>query len=316
MICCIIQYKKGGIMLENILPNDLCKALDQIPYKNLCEMRLRANDSVVVNVLGENYYLCNDRLSLSSYNAIQVSLGTINAILQRMSNNSIYTINDDIINGFVTISGGIRVGVCGEVVSIDGKIKTIKNISSMNFRFPHFIKNCSLNIYPYLVKNGNVYNTLIMSKPGAGKTTYLRDIVYQLSQKEKMKNILLIDERKELSSIFDGCDVINIKNIDVYSNSSKKFAFNNGIRSMNPDVIITDEINIEKDIEDIENAITSGVSIIATLHAGNIEDLRHKPAFERILANKLFDRYVVLSDSSGIGTCEGVYNENLICIGV
>ena len=303
-------------MLENILPIELSKALNNIPYKNLCELRLRADDYVIVNILGENYYLCEDKLSMASINALRVSYGAINSILQRISNNSMYTINDDIINGFVTISGGIRVGICGEVVSIDGNVKTIKNISSLNFRFPHNIKNCSLNIYNYIVKNGNIYNTLILSKPGAGKTTYLRDIIYQISTKEKLKNILIIDERKELASIFDGDNINILKNIDVYSNSNKKFGFNNGIRSMRPDVIITDEISVDRDIDDIENAITSGVSVIATIHANNVEDLKNKPAFERILSHKLFDRYVVLSNNGGIGNCEGVYNENLICIGI
>ena len=302
-------------MLESILPLEISRALNNIPYKNLCELRLRADDYVIVNILGDNYYLCSDKLSQVSNQALRVSFATINGILQKISNNSMYTINDDIINGFVTISGGIRVGICGEVVSIDGVVKTIKNVSSLNFRFPHTIKKCSLNVYNYIVRNGCVLNTLILSKPGAGKTTYLRDIVYQLSLKEKMKNILLVDERKELSSVFDGDGVNVLKNVDVYTNSTKKFALNNGIRSMRPDVVITDEINIEKDLGDIENAITSGVSVIATLHANNIDDLRNKPSFDRILSRKLFDRYVVLG-GGGLGMCDGIFNENLICIGI
>ena len=203
-----------------------------------------------------------------------------------------------------------------EVVSVNGCIKTIKNISSLNFRFPHFIKNCSLNIYPYIVSNGNIKNTLIISPPGAGKTTYLRDLIYQISNRENLLNILVIDERNEITCVFDGENFIKLKNIDVYSNCTKKFAFNNGIRSMKPDVIFTDEINIDKDLDDIENALTCGVKIISTIHAYNINDLKNKQSFFRIIDKRLFDRFVVLSNDNGVGTLDGIYNENLKLLGV
>lgn len=303
-------------MLKSYIPENLYNAINNIPYDSLCELRLRSENAVVVNILGDNYYLCNDKLSKSLEDAVIVSLGTLQSIIQKISNNSMYTINDQLIEGYVTIAGGIRVGICGEVVSIDGKIKTVKNISSINFRFPHLIKNCSLNIYPYIVKNQQVKNTLIISPPGAGKTTYLRDLIYQLSSRENLLNLLVIDERQEISKVFNGQELVNLKNIDVYTNSTKKFGFNNGIRSMNPDVIITDEINIERDLEDIENALTSGVKVIATMHASSIFDLKNKPQFKSLLNKNLFDRFVVLSNNGGVGTLEGVYNENLVCIGV
>lgn len=303
-------------MLDNYLPSRIASALDKIPYNSLCELRLRAECPVVANIMGENYYLSSDILSKDANSSLDISFGEIQAILSRISNNSLYTINDQLLEGYVTISGGIRIGVCGESVAVDNKLKTLKNISSINFRFPHFLKNCSLNLYPYLVKNGYPKSTLIISPPGAGKTTYLRDLVYQLSTREKLLNILIVDERQEISSVFDGKISTKLKNIDVYSNCSKEFGFNNGIRSMKPDVIITDEINIEKDLDIIENALTSGVKVIATLHAGSINDLRNKPAFKSLLQKGLFERFVLLSNSNGVGTIEGIFDENLSLIGV
>ena len=303
-------------MLKNILSVELCDALNKIPYNSLCELRLRQNNPAVVNVLGENYYLTNANISKSSQNAINISAGTINKIIQRICNNSLYTINDNLIEGYTIIKGGIRVGVCGEVVSNDGKIKTLKNISSLNFRFPHFFKNCSMNVLPYIICGNEVKNTLIISPPGSGKTTYLRDIIYQLTNKLRLINILVVDERQEIMEVFDGNNVVTLENVDVYKNSSKKFAFNNGIRSMKPDVIITDEISVDKDIDDIENALTSGVKIIATIHASSVFDLISKSQFKRLLDLGLFDRFVVLSSCDGVGTLEGVYNENLIYLGV
>lgn len=303
-------------MLNNYLPNTISNALDKIPYDSLCELRLRAGNPSVVNVLGENYYLCANKLSKSSDCAMNVTFGEIQGILSKISNNSMYTINDQLIEGFVTIKGGIRIGVCGEAVSIDGKIKTLKNISSINFRFPHMLKNCSLNIYPYIVRENSVKSTLILSPPGAGKTTYLRDLVYQISLKEKLLNILIVDERQEISNIFDGEKTTTMSNVDIYTNSSKEFGFTNGIRSMKPNVIVTDEINIEKDMGIIENALTSGVKVLATIHAESVNDLRNKPRFREVLNKHLFERFVVLSCNNGVGTLEGVFDENLSFLGV
>ena len=245
-------------MLRNVLNDRLYDAISKIPYNNLCELRLRIDNPVVVNILGDNYYLNDSSISKDVTNAIIINSSTMQSIMQRLSKRSLYTVNDQIIDGYLTYDGGIRVGVCGEVVSVENTIKTIKNISSLNFRFPHVCKNCSLKIFEYLFTNNELNNTLIISPPGAGKTTYLRDIIYQLSTRCNLLNILVIDERQELASIYNGNEIVKLNNVDVYSNSSKKFAMNNGIRSMKPDVIITDEINIEKDLEDIENAMTSG----------------------------------------------------------
>jgi len=303
-------------MFDELFSDRICSALKKIPYKNLCELRLRTDNPIVVNILGDNYYLCDDKLSKSSDCAICVSSGMLQNILQRLCNHSLYSINDQIIDGYISYDGGIRVGVCGEVVSVDNKIKTIKNISSLNFRFPHFIKNCSLKVLDYIFNNYDLKNTLIVSPPGAGKTTLLRDLIYQLSIKSNLLNILVVDERQELISVFDGNEIFKMKNVDAYSNSSKKFAFNNGIRSMKPDIIITDELNLDRDVIDIENAITSGVNIIASIHASSINDLKNKFLFKDVLNKKLFNRYIFLSTSDGVGTIEGVFNENLQLIGV
>ena len=303
-------------MLRNVLNDRLYDAISKIPYNNLCELRLRIDNPVVVNILGDNYYLNDSSISKDVANAIVINSSTMQSIMQRLSKRSLYTVNDQIIDGYLTYDGGIRVGVCGEVVSVENTIKTIKNISSLNFRFPHVCKNCSLKIFEYLFTNNELNNTLIISPPGAGKTTYLRDIIYQLSTRCNLLNILVIDERQELASIYNGNEIVKLNNVDVYSNSSKKFAMNNGIRSMKPDVIITDEINIEKDLEDIENAMTSGVKVIASIHAKDINDLRNKKQFKELLLKKMFNRFIVLSKDNGIGTVDGVFNENLNLIGV
>lgn len=303
-------------MLESVLPDRISRALNNIPYSNLCELRLRSNNPIIINLLGVNYYLGDNSLVRDKSLALQIGDGVLQSIIQKLSNYSLYSINDQIIEGYISYEGGIRIGICGEVVGVDGLIKTIKNITSINFRFPHKIKNCSLNIYKFLKDSNGIKNTLIISPPGAGKTTILRDLIYQLSNEDDLLNILVVDERQELASVFNGNFVEKLDNVDVYSKCSKGFAFSNGIRSMKPDVIVTDEINLKKDIEDIENALTSGVKVIASIHANDINDLKNKSGFKELLNKKLFQRFVVLSKDNGVGTIDGVFNHNFNLIGV
>ena len=260
--------------------------------------------------------LSDNKLIKEKDDAIAVSYGVLQSIIQKLCNNSLYAVNDQLINGYISCFGGIRVGICGEVVCVNNSIKTVKNISSINFRFPHLIKNCSLKIYNYILHNNSILNTLIVSPPGAGKTTMLRDLIYQISNRNEFLNLLVVDERQELSKVYSGEKIESLQNIDVILGSSKKYGFECGIRSMKPDIIITDEINFDKDIDDIEFALTCGVKVITTAHADNIYDLKNKDSFRSILKKGLFQRFVILSTDSGVGTIDGIYDENLKLIGV
>ena len=302
-------------MLANILPEDILLATNNISLKNINEIRLRVGKPIMVNIRGKNFYLSNYGASSDYSNALICDKSQIDKVLSVASNESLYTINDQLINGFVTVKGGIRIGVAGDVVTNNNEIKTIKNIKSLNIRIPHFVKNCSLNLFNILCDSNKVKNTLIISPPGACKTTFLRDFAYQISKHINNLNILVVDERNEISGTTDIDEGIVLgDSVDVYTNCTKSYAFSNGIRSMKPDVIITDEINLHQDLNAIQSAITSGVCVVASIHAKDINDLNLKSEFNDIIKNKMFQRFVVLSEKSGPGTVEGVYNENLVCI--
>lgn len=303
-------------MLSNILPRTLNQYFVGFNYNYINEIRFRVDKPIVINIQGQNRFLTVSGTSENIDNAVCCNMSHITEIIKRASENSMYAIHDQLTKGFITIAGGIRIGVCGEVVENNGKVSTIKNINSLNIRIPHKVKNCSLKTYLYIVGNDNIKNTLVIAPPGAGKTTYIRDLIEQISLKNPTKNILIVDERAEISATCDGVQKLNVgPSCDIYTNSSKQFAFENGIRSMKPDVIVTDEINLESDLFAIRQAISSGVSVIATIHANSVYDLKLKPKFDVLIKDKVFERYVVLSNKNGPGTLEGVFNENLVCIG-
>ena len=303
-------------MLQDLFDNDINNALKYIKMDCCNEIRLRLNMPIVITIAGENLFLGKFGVTNNPSQALICAKEDISHVIDRASNNSLYSINDQLINGYISYTGGIRIGVAGEFVYVEDKIKTIKNIQGLNIRLPHEVNNCSLSTLKYVLNNDNISNTLVLSPAGAGKTTYIRDLVKQLLKNSKQKNILVVDERCEITGIANGHAMFGGMNCDILSNCKKKYAFDNGIRSLKPDVIVTDELSCD-DIASVENAMTYDVKIIATIHASSIVDLKNKPQFSDILSKHLFDRYIVLGTTNGrAGTLLGVYNSNLECIGL
>ena len=296
-------------MLKDYLPRDIYNLIiKNFSFETINEIRMRAGEKLIIVVGKKKFHLKNND------DCVTVSQAMLEQFILKISENSLYAFNDNIINGYITLPKGIRVGISGNVVTDGDRIVTIKEFQAVNIRIPHFIKNCSLPAYEYIVGD-NIRNTLIVSPPGAGKTTFLRDFIYQLHEHNLPVNVLVADERNEIASVVKGESNINLGGFcDIYSNCSKQFAFKNGIRSMCPDVIVTDEIDLDKDMNSILEAINCGVSVVATIHAKDINQLKKKKSFDYIVNEKLFSRYIVLSKQDELGVMTNIYDEKLNCI--
>ncbi|HEY8419900.1 MAG TPA: stage III sporulation protein AA [Clostridia bacterium] len=296
-------------MIEKFLPEFLVDILkNKLNYDYVYEIRIRSQLPICVNYGGKYYFLNPEGIGGINDGSIITDKKMLEAIIYRAAEYSMYAVTNQLQQSFITVSGGIRIGICGELVIEDQKIVSVKNFTSLIIRIPHEVYDCALTAYNFIAQD-ELYNTLIISPPGCGKTTFLRDIARLLSQGDSIRNTLIIDERYEIASCYNGMPQLNVGEFtDVISNCTKRYGFEQGIRAMRPDVIITDELANQSDIDAVKYATSCGVKIIASAHAFDLNDLFNKPGFEDIIRNKLFERFVVLSNRRGPGTYEGVYD--------
>ncbi len=297
-------------MLENILPDVILRPLSLLKFDDLCEIRLRLGRPTTINYKNTYYFfgragLCNEN------EAIVCTKELLQNVISKASNYSVYAVNEEIKDGFISVKNGVRIGLCGTVVIQDGKILTTKNISSINIRIPHQIVGAAYKISKFLFDiNGQVINTLIIGAPGVGKTTILRDLCLQLYKKRKDLNILLLDERMEIAASHEGVPQLNVGNsTDIICGGKKEINIVNGIRSMSPNVIVLDEIGNLEDIKSVEYAVNCGVSVVASVHCKDIYELQKKQNFQNLINSRAFKRIVVLSQNNGKGTIENMYDE-------
>ncbi len=271
--------------LMKILPPEIMQYLEKIQASYITEIRLRVNQKLRIRLL--------DKEKVFEY---VVKSQDMTEILKRVSNNSIYSIQDNINSGYITAYGGNRIGISGEVVQENGRVKNIKNVTSMNIRIAHEIIGCSNSIINRICVNEKVQNTLIISPPGKGKTTMLRDVIRNVSSSGE--NVGIVDERYEIANVYQGKPTLNIgPRTDVISGISKEKGINTLVRCMGIDVIATDEIGGFEDCSAILNASMCGVSVIATAHGSAYQDLPYD--LQQLVNKGVFKLIIYLSSDIG-----------------
>ena len=288
--------------LREILPTKIQQALAHLPISHIYELRLRTNAPVVACIDGHNFPIRN----------LEVTSEDIANIVHKAAEYAVYAVLDQMVKGFITIRGGIRIGIAGELVMQNGQVTAVKNLSSLCIRVPHAVENCACNLLPYLFMGERPATTLIVAPPGAGKTTLLRDLARQIGRRYPHLNTLLLDERGELAACYQGVAQLNVgQNSDVITGGTKSFGFENGLRSLRPDVIITDEIATADDVAMLQRAVRSGVTVVASVHATDLGEVRTKPDLGILIEQGVVERYVVLRTGEHAGEVVGVFDRGL-----
>jgi len=266
--------------------NNCTSSFDQIE-----EIRIRANKPLIIKQ-------SDDEIVFQYIVKTEDILET----LERVCENSIYTYQNQICNGFITIKGGHRVGVTGNAVVESDKIININYISGLNFRIARQIFDCSNKLIKYVfnLEKNTIYNTLIVSPPGAGKTTILRDLIRKISSGFygfSGINVGLVDERGEIAAMYKGVPQNDVGiRTDILDNVPKAMGMKLLIRSMAPKVIVADEIGGVDDVEIINYAVCSGIKGIFTAHGGSLQDIMTNPSIKKIIYMNVLERIVFLEN--------------------
>ncbi len=284
-----------------------------LSYDKLYEIRLRVCEPLIL-IYGGNEYFVDGKghMVKERESAYRISETDIRDTLALVSNYSLYAYEDEIRQGFITVQGGHRIGLAGTVVVEDEKIQSVKHIHFINIRISHQIKGCANPVLPYVLGEGEVFHTLIISPPGGGKTTLLRDMIRCISDGDKKNEgmtVGVVDERSELGACYQGIPQNDLgMRTDILDCCPKADGMMMLIRSMSPRVVAVDEIGSIRDIEAIAYVIHCGCKILATVHGTSIDDIKNRPVLRKLIEERIFERYIVLKDGRCVGQVENIFD--------
>lgn len=308
-----------SIIRNQILPylapriNRLISDLPAEYFRGMEEIRLRHGQPLLMKIGDKDITIdSRGKVCTALEQGCRIEKEDIYRTMASISDNSLYAHEEEIRRGFITLPGGHRVGLAGQVVMDGAQVGSIKSFSSIAFRVAREVKDCARPLIPYICKHNMAepVNTILISPPRCGKTTILRDIARILSHgrhREGGCNVAIIDERSELAGCYQGIPQLDVgPRTDVLDACPKALGMIMAVRSLSPQVVITDEIGRREDSDAIRECLNAGVAVITSIHAGNTQELLKKPSFQELLDAGCFKLGIVLSRRQGPGSIEEI----------
>jgi stage III sporulation protein AA len=280
-----------GENIRAVLGAEIARRLEGFgEWDKLSEVRLRVDKPLILRVGGA------DRLL-----DFEPAAEDLRETMERISQYSFYAFEAELQAGYITLPGGHRVGVSGQVVMENGAVRAWRHISGINIRVARSVFGCADGVMPSLFEGGEFLHTMIISPPGYGKTTLLRDIVRQVSDKKKL-TVGLADERSEIAGCFRGVaqNDVGIRT-DVIDGCPKALAMVMLLRAMSPKVIAVDELGGEADARAVDTVLNAGVKLLCTAHGRDVEDVKANPALAAVAGRGIFERFVVFAKPFAVG---------------
>ena len=284
--------------LTHCLPKAAARPLNALPEGSLREIRVRAGKSIRLSTRqGETICPC------------EPTPQQVAQMAEALCEHALYARAEEQRSGFVTLRGGHRMGLCGRVICQGQSIRALRDISSFCIRIAGQWRGAADGLIGQLTdENGFCRSTLIVGLPGMGKTTLLRDSLRRLS--EAGRRVCVVDERSEIAAMCDGLPQLEVGPCtDVLDGCGKEAGLRWLLRSLSPEVLVTDELSDTLDAQAALEAIRSGVSMLATVHGRDLDSVCSRNTLYPLIRDRAFERYAVL-DVHEVGKLAGIYDRD------
>lgn len=304
------------------LPDSIRQQLEAIPERLLSKMeevRIREGRPIEIGFRDEHRFIneSGDLAKIPKLGYLPTRQDCL-FILEMLTEHSMYSYEEQLQKGFITLRGGHRVGMVGQTTVESGKIRHLKDISGFNIRIAREVVGCSRPLLRGILDQDahNVHNTLIISPPQQGKTTLLRDFSRQISDGDwptyvnwPSRKVGIVDERSELAACVQGVPTFHVgTRTDVLDGCPKAEGMMMLVRAMSPHVIVVDEIGRDEDAVAIHEVAHAGIRILCSAHGYSIDDIRKRPMFRSLLDSGVFQRYLVIGHNYAQGNIYRIYD--------
>lgn len=281
-----MDWNETKHFLSVFFPEDVCAEMDMLLPGELREIRIRAERPTV--------FVTGTRTAALHWSPEKAHL---TVLVEALSEHSLYARTEETRQGYITLRGGHRMGLCGRITNPDSR-SVLSDIGSVCIRIAGEWPGCADLLIASL--RASAQSLLVIGPPGAGKTTLLRDLARQLASGRKARQVAVVDERSELAACVGGIPQLDVgDSTDVLEGLPKQDAFSWLLRSMSPEIIITDELGSDADAVAVLEAANSGVAVCASAHGTSLQDIAARPALATLMARRVFDLYAVLTPEGG-----------------